>query len=495
MTDSRSRWLLALLLAGVTCLALAWRWPLARVLNLGSDGLGQWSAALAVLHGGVPTPPNPEGGHSLWIFGLPPVLLGRSLLGVAQVRVVMAALVAPLGAASAWWLGATGPGRWAAAVLTGVWLAVDPGLLDTLQVAFRGYGAPELVALAGLGLAATRTGWRVGPAVALVALLAAAGQHPMAGGVLIAGTLAVWGLRASVGPRALGGALALMGLLALGRVGWLWRLGQCGAGWVACLGRVASGSSEATPTSMDFVVRALHDRWLVDAAALGWAPAGIVLIAVILLLVRPGKHGHAVLLWAALATAGIIALGLGVHSLRPYHLRIVAAPIAVVVGLGLSRVWPLALVVAALSLGAVPRPVVAAGDGSPAHVDALAVALRPDAGPVRIDAVWYGDPVGVEPAPVVVSMVLQGMSADRLQARADVPVVLLVNTDEGRPRPDRSPMAVWDTGYALRFDRLTDAVAWVDGQVLRPVVEGGAFDWVKALHPDDPGQDAVSWTR
>jgi hypothetical protein len=484
----------ALLLLATTLLALAWRWPLAADLNLGSDGLGQWSGALAVLSGGWPRPPNPEGGHSLWIFGLPPVLLGRSLLGVAQVRVAMAALVAPLGAATAALLAAPRL-RLPAGALAGVLLAVDPGLLDTLHVAFRGYGAPELVALAGLGLALAVRGRRAGPALFVAGLFGAAGQHPMAGGVLLVGLLGLVLAHRSLPERSLVPALVLGGLLALPRLHWLWQLGQCGAGLLPCLERVASGSSEPGLEAAAFLRRALHDRFWVD-----WPGTALSLGGVVLALVAAGapgasKESRSALSWAILATVGVLGLGLAVSSLRPYHLRIVAAPLAVAAALGAVRVWPVA-VAATLALPlVVPRPVVVPGEGGPAAVDALARELLPQLppGPVRVDAAWFGDPVGLEPAPLVLSFVLQGVPEDRFVARAAVPTVLLVNTDQGRPAAPQPPVATWTEGHALLFSELDAAQGWVAAQDPAPVVAGGAADWVGALHPSDPTQDAVSW--
>ncbi len=492
---------LALVLAAVWLLALAWRWPLAAELNLGSDGLGQWSAALALLHGGAPVPPNPEGGHSLWLFGLPPVLLGGSLEGAAQVRVAMGALVAPLGGLAAGLCAEAGPGRLAAAALAGTMLAVDPGLLDTLLIAFRGYGAPELVALATVGLALhLRQPAGPGAALAAAALVGAAGQHPMAGGCL-AGALAgaLVGLaRSSAGPqrRALGAAVGLGALLLLPRAAWLWRLAQCGQGALACLGTVASGSSEPGLGPADFLVRAVHDRFWVDIPG-GWlAPLLLALAAGAALLPGGPRRARGAAAWALLTGIGLVLLGLAVASLRPYHLRVLAAPMAVLVALGAARHWPVAAAAALVLPLLLPRPTPPASDGGPAATDARARALWAavaEAPAVRVDAAWYGDPVGVEPGPTVLSMVLQGAPADRLQAREDAVTILLVNTDGGLPAPPAPPLLRWSEGYALRFPTVAAAQAWVRSTAPPPVVEGGAFDWVKAIHPDDPRQTAVSW--
>ena len=173
--------LLTLLLA---LWALAWGMRLRGLpaATVGSYSLGQFLAALGLLRGGgLPHPPNPEGGHSLWLMVLPLLPLADSLQGLLQLRFALGALVAPLCGLAAWLL-AEDRGRFPAALAAGVVVALDPGLIDTLIVAFRGYGAPELLALATVGGALALRGQRGGLALAGLSLLAATGQHPFAAG-------------------------------------------------------------------------------------------------------------------------------------------------------------------------------------------------------------------------------------------------------------------------------------------------------------------------
>ena len=72
MTDSKRRALwLSLLLLGTWGLA---SWIRLRALGgatAGSDATGQYLAGLTLGRGALPSPPNPEGGHSLWLMVWP----------------------------------------------------------------------------------------------------------------------------------------------------------------------------------------------------------------------------------------------------------------------------------------------------------------------------------------------------------------------------------------------------------------------------------------
>ena len=150
----------------------------------GSDALGQYLAGLSWNRGSFPVPPNPESGHSLWVMVWPLTQMASSLSDLFTLRFILGASAAPLAAASAWLIAPTGKRRWIAGLLAGLLIALDPGLVDTLQVAFRGYGAPELVGLSTLmGILAIQGKHRFLP-IAGITLLGAIGQHPMAAGML-----------------------------------------------------------------------------------------------------------------------------------------------------------------------------------------------------------------------------------------------------------------------------------------------------------------------
>lgn len=472
-------------------LAVGVRLASASTVSTGSDALGQYLAAMAVLRGGMPFVPNPEGGHVLWAWVLPLVAMAPSLTALVKLRMVQAALVAPVAAAAAWVLAdpGTGPGdglmrRSLAAIGAGVVLALDPGLIDTLQVAFRGYAAPEFIALATLfGVLALRgRSWAL--PVATVCLVGASGQHPLATGATLGALLALPWLWRSVGTKAVLFSLGVGLVATLPRLLHIAEIGGCGQGVLACVGAVAMGSAEVDATGWGLIERAVHDRVMVEGPAV-WFP----LVVGPLLALIPGRRSHAqrgALVFALGVVVGVVTLGLSIDTLRPYHLRIFAAPLAVVAAAGLSRGGALAGV---LSLAAAfawfgQRPV-GPGQGG-ALADELGELVATGSGPVRVDGVWLGSPVGVEPAPVVLSAVLQGASPAHLSLSPGTPVLLLVSgTAVGGPEPERAAPG-WSL---LRFDDPQEAVVFVDHQDPAPVMVGGALDWQKAVHPVPP----VGW--
>lgn len=464
----------------------------------GSDALGQYLSAVAVLQGGAPTPPNPEGGHSLWGLSLPLVAAADSLGGLYRMRAVLGATIAPLTAGAALLLAPRGRVGLAAAAAAGVYTAVDPGLVDTLLIAFRGYGGPELLAVSTLGLAAGLRGARWGPALMAVSLVGATGQHPMAAGVAV-GALAVSpGLARQVGWRWVGVGVLAGALCAIPRLVWLTQLSNCGAGALECLGRVAAGSSEPDTPISEFLRRAFHDRFRVE----GGLP-GLGLLLGLAATAIPGA-GRSRRVWGLVfalgALVGILLLGLSIASLRPYHLRHLAAPTAAVAAASLARLWPVALAWAAWAgADGLRAPVMHPDPAGAARFDHLATILAPIDRPLRVDAAWFDDPVGLEPAPVVLAAVLQGQDADRFQPSRDATTILLVNGGPGgqlRASGDLPDHAIlWEEGDAsmVRFPHVGLARAWVDSQDATPVLVGGSFDWAKALHPRELGTAHTNW--
>ena len=453
--------------------------------GVGSDVLGGAWAAAAVWHGGAPVPPNPEGGHSLWIFALPGLLLARStetgLVGLAVLRVAAGALVAPVGAALAARLAPRAPA--AAGAFAGLALALDPGLDDTLRVAFRGYHAPELLAVAGLWAARARDaaqpraalGW-LGAAAA--AAVGAAGQHPLAAAAVPGVLLLAWAPRAGAGwgavARARPGWAIAVGLLLFAliaaRLHHLVRLAGCPDGAWACLGAVAAGSHEDLGAPA-LLRRALHDRLLVEGGV-PWLILGLGLLVA-------GRRA----LPAGVAVAGVVGLGLAVSSLRPYHLRIPQAAVVAGAAAGLARLHPAAPLVGALALGpwGARRPT-GPDPAGPARADALGAVLASTAGPIRVEAAFYGSPVGLDAGAVVLSAWLQGAPAAAFSTAPGVPVVLVING----PMPPGAPLPVAVAGDValLRFADLSAARAFLAAHP--PLMAGGSFDWARALAVD-PG--------
>ncbi len=472
-------------------LAAAIRWAHVDEVTLGSDAIGQFLGAWTVLHGGKPVPPNPEAGHSLWVGGLLPVMLAGSLRELFVLRFAVGALVAPLGAWTAAQF-ADGYRKWVAGALAGLILAWDPGLTDTLVVSFRGYGAPEWIAAA---LAAAAAGGRRGAIGSALCLVGATGQHPMSAGVVVVTAMGVW---FHLREHRRWFAVALVAA-AVPRVLWLADLGNCGAGMLVCLSHVATGSAEPDVGVFAMVRRALWDRFVVD---LGWG--GAALLGLGGLLACTERRTRPLALFTLLAMFGVFALGLTIQGLRPYHFRAWMPLMAVTAGLGFSvRAWTPLLAVGTVLLLPVRWTLPPGPQGEVQRVDALAQSLRHSESPVRVEAVWFGDPVGVEPGALVLAAMQAGWSVEPASWEDGQPVVVLVNLDEageGRmwtdavlsreqampARIDAPAKALWPDVRVLRFPTLHAAeCAVLDAH---PVAVGGSFDWLKAMAPGAPAR-------
>jgi len=476
----------AALLLGVFIVALAARLRGLDAASTGSDALGQFLAAWSVGPGHLPNPPNPEGGHALWVLAWPLVHLAGSLRELFMLRFALAALIAPLTAAAVLLLAGAGARRWGAAAAAGVLVSVDPGLLDTLVVAFRGYGAPEMAALASVGLGLAMADRPIGLLLIGPAVVAAAGQHPMGAGLAL-GVLAVLpDLARRWGRRWIAAAVAVGVIAALPRLLWVLHMADCGRPAAECLAGVALSSSEPSVGPGELLRRALHDRLVVElgAPALGfWAIAGLAGR------IREARTRVAAL-WVSGCLLGVIVLGLSVHSLRPYHLRVVAAPLAIAAVLGAGRAWPLLLIWVGVA-GAAWWPERATSRHLRA-VDSLAEQLLHADTSLRVDTAYFGTPVGLDPAAVVLSAVLQGCPADRfsLDARAGEILIVSSGPDPGAGARQIGAGPGW---VALRFADRRGARAWVDAQSPPPVFVGGAWDWAVALYPRAVDLAEASW--
>lgn len=443
---SRSRWLAAAVGALLSwLLAISWRLRSLQQASIGSDSLGQFLPGLAP--DTLPPPPNPEAGYALWVTAAPLVAAADSLEGLLALRFAVGALVAPLGFLAAW--AVASQRRLLAGSIAGAVLAVDSGLVDTLISAFRGYGAPELLAAAALCLLA----WpgRAGTIAGAVLLIAAAGHHPFAAGAVVGVLLILpWRDRTAIAAAVIAGLL-----IAAPRLLWISSMADCGEGILDCLSPIALGSSEPLERW------ALLQRALADRA--GELSTGLLPLLAGLALCRDRRA----LLLAIGATAGVVLLALSVHSLRPYHLRIVAAPLAVAAGLGLARggwmggvggLW------AVLALALHPPPL---GDpGAAARHDAVAAELAALPAPVWVEGAWYGGPIALDPAGVVLAACLQGQSPERFAPGGRI--VLLVS------RPDSATVQTFEDAAAARD--------WLR-QSGPPEVLGGAADWASILQP------------
>lgn len=462
-------------------LALWVRLPAVPAATLGSDGLGPYLVALQVLQGGGwPHPPNPEGGHSLWLLQLPLLPFSRSLEGLVSLRFGVAALVAPLASAAAAVLASPGR-RTAAAAAAGVWLALDPGLVDTLTSAFRGYGAPEVLAAVTLcaAVALRRPATVLPLAAAAVLLVAASGQHPFATGTALGALLALAALEKD--RRTLLWVVSAGLLACLPRIHHLLWLAQCGEGTWACLARVAGGSAEPGTPGWEMLRRAFHDRILVE----GWWPWPVAGVGLGLLAWRPTHPRRALLRWALGGLVGILVLGLLAKSLRPYHLRMAMPALAVASAVGLSRLPGAAwlLVVAALPLW---HPPPSGQEWGPLAVDATTASLlEPDDPPVGLRAAWWDHPAGLDPTAVALSAWLQGCSAP-LTTDLSAPVILLAHDVHFPSIEHLPPGSGWlqTSGrrpLLLRFSSAEALQGWLE--TYPPVHASNPSEWAGHLRP------------
>jgi hypothetical protein len=200
---------------------------------------------------------------------------------------------------------------------------------------------------------------------------------------------------------------------------------------------------------------------------------------------------------AILGVIGVIALGLAIQGFRPYHLRAAMPLMAVAVGVSAGlRPWLLPVFGLCVAVGGIRWTAPPAPDGGLQGVDVVGAALAEVDEPVQVEAVWFGDPVGLEPGAVVLSAVQHGLRP-ALQLRLDGAgsIALIVNVDAdpsvgGLVRPDRvfGPLddaagAAFGDVRILRASSVEQVHSWLNDTTSSPVVAGGSFDWVKAFAP------------
>jgi hypothetical protein len=492
---------LALVLLSVYLLAVALRLQSVGAASIGSDALGQLLAAYAAGWGHLPPPPNPEGGYSLWVVAWPMVRLAGSLHEVFVLRFGWGALAAPAAGLGAALLDPDRPRAPLLAALAGGLVAADPGLVDTLVIAFRGYGAPELVGLGTVGLLLALRGSRGGLLLATLAFVLASGQHPMGTAGGLGALVLLPALVRRLGGWTVGAAALLALVLVTPRLLILARMADCGQGAAACLSAVALQSSEADVSPLAFVTRAFHDRFAVEWRSAWWALPPALLLCLPGLR-RPEAAGRrAALAYALAAVVALLLVGLSVSSLRSYHLRVLAVPIAIAAAAGLSRLgWASLLLLPWLAGQWLPIAVVPPARGSVELADRLGDELQRELvgepGAIRVDGVWFDRPEGVDPAAVVLSAVLHGADPARFGLDPSAAVLLLVH-DAPRLAPGSACTAVTGATWLqiCRFPSRAEAEVWRESWGDTPLRMGGAYDWMKALHPSGAELGRAGWDR
>ena len=452
-------------------------WQRLKVLHetvIGSDSLGPYLQAHAALFGHLPRPPNPESGDALWVSMVPLVATTSSLSELFAVRFVLGALVAPMGFAAVfhWFSPSVAPKRrWAAGLTAGLFLAFDPGLLDTLVSGARSYGAPELMGATTLLVAMSLRQYTWAPAAALIAFVAAVGHHPLAAGMAMGGVLMLPSIHRAVGGRGVKWAF-LIGLTAcIPRILRVASIANCGEGIQACLDNVAKSNIVEPETWSTLVGKALHDRWLVDLDVGGW----ILLAGLVSLLMCPEKTHRKAAYWAIFGCIGILIIGVTNGYIRSYHLRITAVPFAVAAAMGLSRFWPVALLAASVFIGHT-HALLPVGPDPGAVTRQDDVADRLPHYPLWVDRVWWNGIPYLDPSAVVLS----GWLAGRRNFQLDGTPAFILLENHGQ-------------GNGWNIVEFTDQIAarqWLDAQAKVPLQRGGAYDWATIVNPKTKLEDA-----
>ncbi len=358
-----------------------------------SDSLSPFVGAIKAMDLGYLYPANPESDQWLWILALPFVWVSNSLTEIFLLKCISSVIVVPIGM---WVVGQmVTKRRWLWMLGVGVLLAVDVGLIDTMVSSFRGYWAPECIAIALIGWVYWERGHFWGAIWGTTWLTIAMGQHPLVIGCFPV-LIALW-LQMKHRKNTWLVALGVCLLLSVPRFCWLWYLSQCDAGGLQCLVDVAGSSSEQQ-TINQILWRVLYDRLWVE---MGIA-SPILVVGCCISSNTNFRRG------TVISLVGIAVLGLCVSTLRPYHFRVLIVPLFILalqgwseqgrVGVGVLCFW----IVVALWTRLYPIDWYSTID----TYDDVAGLLCEQRNPVWIEG--YGKDLTVMPQGIGVSMRQQG---------------------------------------------------------------------------------------
>ena len=185
-----------------------------------------------------------------------------------------------------------------------------------------------------------------------------------------------------------------------------------------------------------------------------------------------------------------------IDSLRPYHLRILAVPLAVTASIGLTRLWPLAVAAGSwVWISWFGLQVLPPSSVTPQTFDELAAKLEPIPGPIWIDSAYLDSPIGLDPSAVVLSAILQGQDPDRFHVGLDSTVILLVNGTPQHPtlRPGSQLLDNGEDWLMIQFPDPVVARLWLAQQQEPASPTGGAWDWWKVLQPTEADLAETAW--
>ena len=453
--DMLKRWHLWI---GCICVYLIAIWARYRYFDsveIYSDSLSPYLAATKVIHTGFSDPPNPESDHWLWITALPQVFVAGSLRELFFLRLCISALVAPMGFLIGWKLcrNLQISDAWLIAFLIGLIVSFDVGLIDTFLSSFRGYMAPEWVALSFLCfLYRGQRNWIYGCSILCIPI--AGGHHPLALGILFCSLVGIQNKKEFLFVV----VILLCGFL--GRFLWIWEIIQCDTGGISCIQEIATGSSERI-SYFDMIQRVWNDRILGE---LGWFGICCFCGIWLPLFFRRQKSYD---LWLYVSIIGIFLLGLSLSTLRPYHLRIVVVPFVALSVINFCQMWRYSYIMIGI-LWMVQTPKNLIGYGS----NRLDIDIHDDVGTVFVNKntiLWLEGTMESEQqcsvSGVILSAYLQGLSVDFL------------------PNKAMGDVFIWDCKNIHYIGNMDDFQDWRHDIDTENLI--GSYDWVRAFYSDD----------
>lgn len=444
-------------LVGMAALAVYFRLRGIAAASALGDAIHPWWAAM---RDGWPRPHATPFGWGL----VPPYQL--CLLGVANLweavsrMLVLHAMLAPLAVVVAW---AFRRGAWVPAVLVGLLVSVDSGLIDTALSGAEGHLAPLFIGLLTLGVAGRDRWW--GPVLAGVSFSMAVMHHPLA----VAGAPILLCLRLVDRRTWVGLAFGLLCLLP--------RLIRF------AVEDLPGGSGQGAPTMA-------LDAYLVQGGAGAWA----VLAGPLVGLCHRRTRGLA----AATLLSGGILFGLGLHLdyLRDHHIRLLTVP-ALMGWLGPAPTISLGLL---LFLRLPPHPVQPAGHidrpGTLGLTHLLTDRVAQENAPLVVDGAWLSGGPAASPAALMLDLYLRGWTRDQLTPRGDVVVLVSGGREEIRTLAFRlEELSRGDRHLLLRGTQDNVAVwsqQFCEARTNRPRL-GGAYDALSVLHPEMGVEHSRTW--
>ena len=386
----------AILLIWVVCLWILSIWIRLEYfpfVQITSDTLSPFVGAIRWWNTGWFGAANPESDQWLWMVSAPILLPSTSLSAVFWWKCVATTIVVPC----ACWLviRLITNYQWFWMLVTASILTLDMGLVDTMLSSFRGYWAPECMAVATIGLILWQQGHKWGAHLTTLATIVAMGQHPLVLGTFPA-LIWLW-YRQYKRSESLWLSVGLAVVCSLPRFFWVYQLLQCDAGGFACLTDVAVSSSEDGSSAVSMIGDVLADRLWVE---MGFA-------SVVMIVGWWHSENRGLKYWLVLSAVGILVLGLSISTLRPYHFRVLIVPMFVLSMQGLFRLGKSGMLLGCLWIALVIihriEPVPWYSDVE--QTDAAAEVLCQ-----QTDAIWlegFGAELTISPQSIGVSMVVR----------------------------------------------------------------------------------------